>query len=167
VAAALYRVVPHPYNASPIAAMALFGGYTLRPRWVSALLPLAAMLVSDILLQLISHNGFYGADQFYVYGSFMLINIIGMQMRRTGALNIGFMSIAGSLLFFFITNFATWLNQLGMYPHTIAGLTACFIAGLPFLTGTLMGDLFFNGIFYAIYVSVPGLKVNRTVAVKA
>ena len=50
VAAALARLVPHPPNVTPIAAMALFGGACFVDRKMAYLLPLAAMLLSDLVL---------------------------------------------------------------------------------------------------------------------
>jgi hypothetical protein len=50
VLAALTRLAPHPPNVTPIAAMALFGGAYFRGRKIAFLLPLAAMLLSDLVL---------------------------------------------------------------------------------------------------------------------
>ena len=50
VAAALARLVPHPPNVTPIAAMALLGGACFGNRKLAYLLPLAAMLLSDLVL---------------------------------------------------------------------------------------------------------------------
>jgi len=52
-AAAALRLVPHPPNFSPIDAMALFSGTYLARRWVAFAAPLAALLLSDLIL------GFY------------------------------------------------------------------------------------------------------------
>ena len=52
MAAALARLVPHPPNVTPIAAMALFGGACFANRKMAYLLPLAAMLLSDLVLGL-------------------------------------------------------------------------------------------------------------------
>src|SRR3989344_3387297 len=47
VVAALLRMVPHPPNFAPIAAMALFAGATFDRKWFAYLIPLAAMFMSD------------------------------------------------------------------------------------------------------------------------
>ena len=52
-------------------------------------------------------------------------------------------SLVSSIAFFLITNFGTWL-MWDIYPKTGAGLISCYIAGIPFFKGTIMGDLFFN-----------------------
>ncbi len=46
--AALSRLLPHPPNVTPIAAMALFAGANLGNRKAAFLLPIAAMFLSDI-----------------------------------------------------------------------------------------------------------------------
>ena len=133
VAAAASRLIPHPPNFSPITAMALLGGACfVDKRWAFAV-PLAALLVSDVLL------GFHRLIPF-VYGSFALIVCLGFWLRtRRSALPIACMAFAGSLLFFTITNFGVWL--LGsLYPQTGAGLLACYVAAVPFFENTLLGD---------------------------
>ena len=49
-AAALLRIVPHPPNFAPVAAMALFAGAHVDDKRIAFLLPLAAMFLSDIAL---------------------------------------------------------------------------------------------------------------------
>ena len=42
------RVLLHAGNFSPVAATALFAGMMLQRRWLALLVPLAAMLLSDL-----------------------------------------------------------------------------------------------------------------------
>src|SRR5437899_383883 len=102
LAAAASRLIPHPPNFSPITAMALLGGACfVEKRW-AFVVPLAAMLVSDVLLGF--HRLMPG-----VYGSFALIVCLGFWLRsRRAALPIACAALAGSLLFFIVTNFGVW-----------------------------------------------------------
>ena len=76
VAAVGLRLLPHMPNFTPIGAMALFGGAYLDKR-LAMLLPLSAMIVSDLFI------GFYSpAVMLSVYGSFVLIGLIGVWLRR-------------------------------------------------------------------------------------
>ena len=136
VAAAALRLVPHPPNFSPIDAMALFSGAYLGRRWLAFVAPLAALLLSDIVL------GFYHGMA-TVYATVALIVLIGwwVSPRRT-ALRIGAGSVLGSVVFFLITNFGMWLFS-GFYPVTFAGLVACYTAAIPFFQNTIAGDLFY------------------------
>lgn len=140
IAAAL-RLVPHPPNFSPIAAMALFGGAYLGRRVLAFVAPIGAMLLSDAVL------GFHSGMP-YVYGSVALIVLIGwLVAKRISALTIAGAAVASSILFFAVTNFGTWATG-EMYPPTLAGLEACFVAAIPFFQNTLAGDLFFTALLF-------------------
>jgi len=147
---ALSRLLPHPFNFTPIAAIALFAGTYITNKIHAFLLPLIALFISDILLQLTTGNGFY-KDMIFVYGSFALITSMGFLLRgREQRQTIMVASLVGSIAFFFITNFGTWL-MYDMYPKTFQGLFSCYIAGIPFFKGTIMGDLFYNFVLFASY----------------
>jgi hypothetical protein len=136
VAAAALRLVPHPPNFSPIDAMALFSGAYLGRRWGAFVAPLAALLLSDLVL------GFYHGMA-TVYATVALIVMIGwwVSSRRT-PLRIGAAAVVSSVVFFVITNFGMWLFS-GFYPVTYAGLVACYTAAIPFFQNTVAGDLFY------------------------
>src|SRR5262245_35392811 len=51
--------------------------------------------------------------------------------------------LASSVTFFLTTNFAVWAFE-GIYSHDLAGLTACYVAALPFFKNTIIGDLFWT-----------------------
>ncbi len=147
---ALARLLPHPLNFTPIGAIALFAGTYITNKKHAFLLPMITLLVSDILLQLVNGSGFY-RDMIFVYGSFALVTAIGFILRgREQRQTIMVASLVSSILFFFITNFGTWL-MYDMYPKTGAGLISCYIAGIPFFKGTVMGDLFYNIILFVTF----------------
>ncbi len=156
--AAILRLVPHLPNFAPIGAMALFGGAYLGKRYAIAL-PLAAMFLSDIFL------GFDSLEsRVTVYGSFVLIGLIGLWLRdRKSFQNIVLASIAASVLFFTITNFGVWAAGV-FYPRNIAGLTACFAAAIPFFRNTLLGDFFYSGVFFGGYALVESLASSKKLA---
>jgi hypothetical protein len=137
LAAALTRLIPHPFNFTSVGAVALFSGAYLGDKRAAFLVPLAAMLLSDLIL------GFY-AHMEWVYGSFALIVCIGLSLRsrrRAGWIAGG--CLAGSALFFVITNFGVW--ALGsLYPKSLAGLMACYAAAIPFFGNTVLGDGFYS-----------------------
>lgn len=154
IAAAL-RLVPHWPNFTPIGAMALFGGAYFGKRALAFAAPLAALLLSDAIL------GFHDGMP-WVYGSVALIVLIGWAVaRRITALTIASAAVASSVLFFAVTNFGTWLGS-GMYPPTLAGLTACYVAAIPFLQNTLAGDLLFSALLFGGFAlleqRVPALR---------
>jgi hypothetical protein len=141
IVAAGLRLVPHPPNFSPIDAMALFSGAYLGRRALAFLAPLGALLLSDLVL------GFYHG-QATVYSSVALIVMIGMvALTRRSALRVGAAAIASSILFFVITNFGMWLFS-GIYPRTVVGLEACYVAAIPFFRNTVAGDLFYGALLF-------------------
>ncbi|HSR18620.1 MAG TPA: DUF6580 family putative transport protein [Ignavibacteriaceae bacterium] len=144
LAAAFARFIPHPPNFAPIAAIALFGGAYFDNKKLSFVVPFAAMILSDIFMPL--HSTVWA-----VYLSFALIVLIGFSLReRKKVKNIILASIASSVLFFAVTNFAVWMSYR-MYPMNLTGLAECYVAAIPFFSYTLLGDLFFVGLLFGIF----------------
>jgi len=141
--AVILRLVPHPPNFAPIAAMALFGGAYLSKKY-ALIVPLIALFVSDIVI------GFHSTMPF-VYVSFILIGFIGLWLRKRRSLKwILGTTLSSSLLFFVITNFGVWAVG-DLYPLTIDGLTRSYYLALPFFRNTIIGDLIFVGLFFGSF----------------
>lgn len=148
--AALMRLVPHPPNFTPIAALALFAGAHFESPRVALAVPLVAMLVSDVALQMMHGTGLHSA-LFAVYLSFVAVVGIGLLLnsRRRPAWILA-AALASSTLFFVVTNFAVWA-QGSMYPLTPEGLMACYIAAIPFFGWTVAGDLFYTTLLFGSF----------------
>ncbi len=156
--AAFVRLIPHPPNFAPIAAMALFGGAYFTKRWVAFLIPLAAMFITDLIL------GFHSA-MWAVYLSFMLIVVIGILLIKQKKIsNIFLASVSASVLFFAITNFAVWASGI-YYPKGLSGLAASYTAAIPFFHYTLLGDLFFVTLMFGSYELVK-MKYPNLIKIK-
>jgi len=158
LAVAALRLVPHPFNFTPVGAMALFSGAYLGRRALAFVAPLGALLFSDLVL------GFYHGMA-TVYVSTALIAVLGMvALQHRSALRVGASAIAGSLLFFVLTNFGMWWFS-GFYPHTLAGIEACYIAAIPFFQNTLAGDLFYAGLLFGGFAlaerALPSLRQEQ------
>lgn len=142
--AAAARFWPHPPNFAPVAAVALFSGVYLGRR-ASLIAPIVAMAVSDAFL------GFHDLV-LVTWGSMALVGVIGWwvkERKSVGTMIAG--SLAGSALFYVLTNFGAWaLNHGGLYTFDVAGLTQGFINGLPFLRNTVTGDLFYAAVLFGI-----------------
>ena len=150
--AALSRLLPHPPNFSPVEAIALFGGAYFASRAWALLVPLAAMLVSDLVLTSTlggSYATYMGGISFWsVYACIALSTLLGFGLRGKvgGARLLGY-SLAGSVLFFVVTNFGAWLAS-PFYPQTPAGLSAAYVAGIPFFQWTVLGTLFYSALLF-------------------
>jgi hypothetical protein len=142
VAAAL-RIAPHPWNFTPVGAMALFSGAMIKDRRLAFAFPVFALLAGDVFV------GFYKLGlMVLVYASFLLNVLIGraLEKRRT-FLRIAGATLLGSLQFFLVTNFAVWW-LLNSYPKTASGLVACYLAGLALFRNTVAGDALYAGLFF-------------------
>jgi hypothetical protein len=139
------RLLPHPPNFTPIAAIALFGGVYLSKK-LAFVLPLIAMIISDMFI------GVYDQKlMLFVYGSFILCVFIGFWLKNNKKwYTVLGASILGAVSFFIITNFAVWAFT-PWYAKDFSGILQCYLMALPFLKNTLSGDLFYVVIFFGGY----------------
>jgi hypothetical protein len=162
LAAAATRLLPHPPNATPIAAMALFGAAHFTDRRAALLVPLLAMALSDLALG-------YGIHPTlpFVYASFLAIAGLGFLLRRrVTAFTVIGASLISSVLFFVVTNLGVWAMS-SFYPPTWEGLVACYTAAIPFFRNTLAGDLLYCGVLFGGFAlaarQVPALRAQPSV----
>ncbi len=142
--AAALRIAPHPWNFTPVGAMALFSGAILKDRRLALIVPLVALFAGDIFI------GFHKLMP-VVYASFLISVAIGFWLRhRRTVARISAATLAGALQFFLITNFAVWAFGLS-YPRNTAGLVACYVAGIPFFWNTLAGDAVYAALFFGAF----------------
>ncbi len=148
LAAALSRLLPHPPNFSPIEATALFAGAWLGSRWLAMGVPLAAMLVSDVVL------GFHSGMP-VVYGAMAAI-AVAAHFGLRGRVSVGrvaLFGVGGALFFFIVTNFAVWLRS-GMYPMSLDGLLACYVAAIPFFHNQLAGVAVYSTVLFGAWALI-------------
>jgi hypothetical protein len=182
--AVISRFVPHLNNFAPITALAIFSAVYL-PKKQAIIIPLAARLVSDIFL------GFFSWPLMVaVYVSHLAGVLFGLWIRNTVSstptevegsvpldgqislptsrdrnggirwLKVIFSSLGASILFFLVTNFAFLYTQ---YPHNWQGIILAYTNGLPFLRGTLLGDLSYTVALFGAYEFVKYLASQRQV----
>lgn len=145
-------------NFAPVAAMALFAGYVFRSWAMAVCVPLGVMAISDAFL------GAYDWRMMVLVYS-MLAMPVAMRGLLRKYLNMGrgnmgqtlgasaglvACSLFASLVFFFTTNFGSWL-WFDMYPHNGTGLMICYVQALPFFRFTLAGDLMFAVALFGTY----------------
>lgn len=140
VVAAIFRLVPHIPNVTPITAMALFSGVYFTNKNYAFIIPLLAMFLSDLFLG-------FSLITLFVYLAFILVGYIGVRTKKMSLATI----LISSISFFIITNFGVWLLA---YPKTIDGLLECYTLAIPFFRNALLGDLFFSAIMYYSFAFV-------------
>jgi hypothetical protein len=139
------RLLPHAWNFAPIVAIGLFAGAYLGKRYAFAV-PVLAMVISDAFI------GFYGWKlNLTVYVAMALSGGLGLTLRKNkNPLSIGFAAMAGSTLFFLITNAAVWYFGAS-YPAGINGLWVSLVAGLPFFRNAIVGDMWYSFALFGTY----------------
>ncbi len=142
--AALSRLVPHPSNFTPVTAMALLATGMLANRWLAFLLPLFALLVSDLFI------GFY-EGMIFTYMGLFAVGVVGLYLRENkSTFRIAGVTITGSLVFFILSNFGVWIAG-GLYPLTFNGFVTCFANAIPFYGNSLAGDVFYVTVLFSSY----------------
>lgn len=168
LAAAISRLIPHPYNFAPIGAMSLFGAAYFSDKKFSFLMPLLAMFLSDLLINNILYSSYYQSFTlftpgfYWIYGALALIVLTGMfLLKKVSFTRVLGGSLAASVIFFAVTNFGVWMSNPA-YPQTIQGLILCYEAAIPFFHNTVLGDFFYSGVLFGgfefVKARVPALQ---------
>jgi hypothetical protein len=163
----LARLLPHPANVTPMTSISLFGGSELG-RGRALLLTFATLVASDLLLALAMGYPAFGAWTFFTYTGFAAMVLAGslLKGKKSAGRTIGLL-LASSLGFWLWTNFGVWATgSHGMYPRTIEGLGACYMAALPFLRNALVGDLAWGFVFFAGFEAARSLAPRFGISVQ-
>ena len=154
----LTRFLPHPANFTAIGAVAIFGGMYLPKKW-ALVGPMLAMFVSDIFL------GFYSWQiMLSVYLCFACSVLIGRYLQKHKKIApIAMGTVAGSVLFFLVTNLAVWFWS-GLYAHTFPGLVNCYYLALPFFKNSLLGDMVYTTVLISAW-ELTAYKIRQRILV--
>jgi hypothetical protein len=138
-----------------MAAIALCGAAYF-PAHYKFTVPLIALFITDIVL-----NVHYGAPMLHplIVGRYLALVVVGILgwalANRASWKTLLPASLAGSVLFYVITNIFAWLSDPG-YVKNFAGLIQALTVGLPqysatpswmFFRNSLLSDLLFTGLF--------------------
>ena len=147
-------------NFTPLTACSLFAGY-----WFAAqrnklfslpavLVPACGLLISNLWLPSYANAwvmlAVFGCSMASAAFPGCCIKLFGKTPTYWGA---ALCCLAPSLQFFLITNGVVWLVQPSTYERSLAGVAACYMAGLPFYRNMVWGDVF----YLAILAGVTGL----------
>lgn len=164
VAAALLRLaVNHPYNFVPVFSCLLFFG-ACRP-WREFATPLLALIGVDIFLT--THQyGFvltsgHAVTWIWYLGAMALGGaVLGNSISTRRVLGS---SLLASVSFFVASNFTVWA-EWGMYPKTLSGLGACYVAALPFFRNSIISETVFSVLIFTLaryserFMPVPRMR---------
>jgi hypothetical protein len=161
------HITPHPWDFTPVGASLLFfGAYgSRRQLWV----PVVLLAATDVYLTKVVYQYPFAWDHFISFAWYAVTVWLGTWLRdRDSRKVLGFalpLGLAASVTFFLASNFGVWAAY-DMYPKTLAGLMACYVAGIPFYERRIIGDLAFTAVFFALPVllSLRSHKVDRGAA---
>ncbi len=163
VLAALSRLLPHifhnmAFNFTAVGAGLLFFG-SRRPRW-QTMLAVAVMALMDIFLTTKVYGyAFHVSGYLMTWAWYAAVCLTGsVLLRKVTALRVVGGVLISATSFFLLSDLAVWANSASfgaaaMYPHTLSGLGACYVAALPFYGN----DLLSTGLFAAAFFGLPVL----------
>lgn len=154
--AAFSRWIPHPPNFTSVAAVGIFAGSLLWERkWMTFLIPLCAMFLSDAVL------GFHELIPF-TYAALLVTpflgRFVGKQNMVAPILSTSFVS---SLIFFIVSNFGVWWTG-SLYTKDLSGLTTCYIAAIPFFGNFLASTIFYSLVMFYGFRVLEKLSLSKT-----
>ncbi len=141
---------------SPVFAIALVAGFISREKNASFLLPLAALLISDVLIELCFRQGIFPYGGFYEgqWKNYLIIlscTVVGWLLKGKNFATI----LAGGLLaptvFFLLSNLNVWVSNEVVYTRDVNGLLNCYAAGLPFYKNAVLSTLVFLPVILWMY----------------
>jgi hypothetical protein len=155
---------------SPIVAIALFSGMIVKDKEASFLLPLLALIVSDVIIQVLYKIGLFDFAGFYKYqyinyALILLTTLIGwaLQGKKLGSIFAG--SIIAPTLFFLLSNLSVWyFSTHTLYSNDFKGLMACYTAALPFYARALTATIIFLPLILGAYNYIVKAKPRLTLA---
>ncbi|MBP6334067.1 MAG: hypothetical protein KA444_01245 [Bacteroidia bacterium] len=155
--AALTRIIPHPFNFTAIAAMALFSGVVFWDKKWAYILPFVALFLTDLIL------GFH-FSMIPVYACVAFTLFMGIQIKsKANLLVLGLTSLLSSIVFFLITNLPFWYADISLYPLTLEGTMTSYTMAIPFFKNQILGDLFYTAVIFGTY-SLATRKTKVSIA---
>ena len=169
--AAFTRIMPHPPNFSPMAAIGLFGAAHFAKKWQAFFIPLIGIWISDLVINNYVYSSsssnfvWFYSGFYWQYISYILIIFTGLFIFNRG---ISLTKTAGGMIsssgiFFLVSNFGVWAGGT-MYPKNFSGLITCYAAGVPFIHNTIISDVLFTtvlfGTYYLLQVEYSSLKIK-------
>ena len=149
------RLLPHPPNFTPMAAIALFAGFIFIKRYMAVVAVISTMLLCDYFAFGSLSASWFGSKSMFVVYLALLFPIVfkNFLQKKIGVLRIFGAALASSSVFFLATNFAVWAFS-PMYEKTFEGLVLCYTMAIPFFQNTVAGDLIWSGVIFGTYFAL-------------
>ena len=147
------RLIPHPWNFTPILATGIFSGFYFKQIYLSSLIVITSMFIGDLFL------GFH-STMLFTYISLIVGVLLGFNIKKFNYSEILFSGLAASISFFIITNFGAWAT-LAIYEKNLAGLFQSYVLAIPFFHNTLISTLLYLFVIKQIFNIINKTKVIK------
>jgi len=155
--AILSRILPHAFHATGVNFTAVGGGllfFGSRRGRSQTLVAVVAMALTDFYLTTYVYSFPFHVRGYLVtwawYGAVCLLGHALLAQKRS-AVRVGAAVLASSTSFFVLSNFMVWMGG-GLYPHSAAGLGACYMAAIPFYANDVMSTAVTAGALFGLPV---------------
>jgi hypothetical protein len=160
------RILPHPYNFTPLIAVTLLSSYSLSNKFLAIMIPLVGFWISDLFMNNYIYAGYFtdftvfNSGMIWTYGAIVLVALMGSSfLNKISTGKVVLASLSGSTIFYLISNFGVWAFS-PMYAKTLTGLVQCYSLALPFYGTSLMGDLVYSALLFGAYQLVFSKNPN-------
>jgi hypothetical protein len=158
---------PHPewFNFTAVGGMLLYFG--ARRSWREMLAPMAVLMATDYFLTVsVYHYPFHWLNYLPTWAWYVAAMVLGQILlkAKTSFVRVAAAALLGPTSFFLLSNYAVWAGTT-MYPRTLGGLTACFVAALPFYRNDLISTALVAGVAFGVPVLVR--RFQRTHSAEA
>lgn len=152
----LTRLIPHPWNFTPVLAVGIFSGFYFKQFYLSLFIVILAMFIGDLYL------GFHGT-MFFTYISLAVAVMLGLYIKHFKFTEILFSGLVSSVCFFIITNFGAWLT-LEMYEKNFTGLLQSYVMAIPFFHNTLISTFLYLILLKLLFDFIISKKIIKIIA---
>jgi hypothetical protein len=147
---------PHPdwFNFTAVGGMLLYFG--ARRSWREMLAPMAVLMATDYFLTVsVYHYPFHWLNYLPTWAWYVAAMVLGQILlkAKTTFVRVAAGIVLGPTSFFLLSNYAVWAGTT-MYPRTMSGLGACFVAALPFYRNDLISTALVAGVAFGVPVLV-------------
>ena len=146
----LSRIIPHPPNFTPILAGIIFLPFIKKDLAFSIIAPLAAMLISDLIIGMHSL-------MLWTYAPIIFLSCLTYYFNQDSILRVGTLAVVSPMVFFLVSNFGVWISG-SSYTEDMSGLIECYFNAIPFYASSAISCLLFTALFYFLRLAL--LKRN-------
>jgi hypothetical protein len=150
------RLIPHPANFSPLAAIALFGAAYFSSKRYALCIPLLATWLSDLYINNVVYKSYYPnftwfyEGSIWTYLSYVLIGIWGMFVFKSISVKRIFAGALGATTIFFLVSNLGCMQTAASIP-SFKELWQVYVDGFPYLTASMLGDLCYSLMIFGCY----------------